>query len=75
MPRTAKVFMTNRSQAVRLPKDFQFVTDEVLIRKVGDDVILSPRPRDWKSYLASGPVASDAFMAGVEDLPVQEREP
>ena len=74
MPRTAKVFMTNRSQAVRLPKDFQFTTDEVLIRKVGDDVILSPRPRDWKSYLESAPVASDAFMAEVEDLPVQERE-
>lgn len=74
MPRTAKVFMTNRSQAVRLPKDFQFATDEVLIRKVGDEVILSPRPRDWKSYLESAPVASTAFMVGVEDLPVQERE-
>ena len=74
MPRTAKVFMTNRSQAVRLPKDFQFATDEVLIRKVGDDVILSPRPKDWRSYLESAPVASDAFMADVEDLPVQERE-
>ena len=74
MPRTAKVFMTNRSQAVRLPKDFQFATDEVLIRKVGDDVILSPRPRDWKSYLESAPVASEAFMTAVEDLPVQERE-
>jgi antitoxin VapB len=74
MPRTAKVFMTNRSQAVRLPKDFQFATDEVLIRKVGDDVILSPRPRDWKSYLESAPVASEAFMTEVEDLPVQERE-
>ena len=74
MPRTAKVFMTNRSQAVRLPKDFQFATDEVLIRRVGDDVILSPRPRDWKSYLDSAPVASEAFMTEVEDLPVQERE-
>ena len=74
MLRTAKVFMTNRSQAVRLPKDFQFTTDEVLIRKVGDDVILSPRPRDWKSYLESAPVASDSFMTEVEDLPVQERE-
>ena len=72
--RTAKVFMTNRSQAVRLPKDFQFATDEVLIRKVGDDVILSPRPRDWKAYLESAPVASEAFMTEVEDLPVQERE-
>jgi antitoxin VapB len=74
MPRTAKVFMTNRSQAVRLPKEFQFATDEVLIRKVGDDVVLSPRPRDWKSYLESAPVASDAFMTDVQDLPIQERE-
>jgi antitoxin VapB len=74
MPRTAKVFMTNRSQAVRLPKEYQFETDEVFIRKVGEDVILSPRPRDWRTYLASAPVASDAFMANVEDLPVQERE-
>lgn len=74
MPRTAKVFMTNRSQAVRLPKEYQFETDEVFIRKVGEDVILSPRPREWRTYLASAPVASEAFMANVEDLPVQERE-
>lgn len=75
MPRTAKVFMTNRSQAVRLPKDFQFETNEVFIRKEGDEIILSPRPRDWQSYFASAPAASDTFMADVEDLPLQEREP
>ena len=66
--------MTNRSQAVRLPKEFQFETDEVFIRKVGEDVILSPRPGDWEAYFESAPIASDAFMADVEDLPVQERE-
>jgi antitoxin VapB len=74
MPRTAKVFMTNRSQAVRLPKEYQFSTDEVFIRKEGDEVILSPRPRDWKAYLESAPVASAVFMSDIEDLPVQERE-
>jgi len=74
VPRTAKVFMTNRSQAVRLPKEFQFATGEVLIRKVGDDVILSPRPKDWRTYLQTAPVASDEFMDEVDDLPVQERE-
>ena len=45
MTRTAKVFMTNRSQAVRLPEEYQFDADEVFIRKVGEDVILSPRLR------------------------------
>ena len=75
MRRTARVFRNNRSQAVRLPKEFQFDTDEVFIRKVGEDVILSPRPKDWDAYLENGPVASDAFMENVTDLPVQEREP
>ena len=73
MERTARIFMTNRSQAVRLPKEYQFSADQVFIRKEGDDVILSPRPRDWTSYLQSAPIASDDFMIGVEDLPVQER--
>ena len=74
MRRTAKIFMNNRSQAVRLPREFQFTTSEVFIRKRGEEVILSPRPQDWSDYLKSGPVASEEFMEGVEDLPVQERE-
>lgn len=74
MPRKAKLFMNNRSQAVRLPKDFQFTTQEVFIRKEGSDVVLSPRPSDWSSYLSDAPVASASFMEGIEDLPVQERE-
>ena len=72
--RKAKVFMNNRSQAVRLPKEFQFRTQEVFIRKEGSEVVLSPRPFDWSSYLADAPAASASFMNEVEDLPVQERE-
>jgi antitoxin VapB len=75
MRRTAKIFMNNRSQAVRLPKEFQFNVPEVFIRKEGSEVILSPRPLDWSSYLEEGPVASKDFMQDVEKLPVQEREP
>jgi antitoxin VapB len=73
-PRKAKVFLNNRSQAVRLPKEFQFNVPEVFIRKEGKAVVLSPQPFDWSRYLAEGPVASDSFMDGIEDLPVQERE-
>jgi antitoxin VapB len=75
MRRTAKIFMNNRSQAVRLPKEFQFNTPEVFIRKEGAEVVLSPRLQDWTSYLEHGPIASKDFMREVEKLPVQEREP
>jgi len=74
MRRKAKIFMNNRSQAVRLPKEFQFKVQEVFIRKEGSDVVLSPRPLDWSSYVADAPVASKFFMEGIEDLPAQERE-
>lgn len=74
MQQTAKIFMNNRSQAVRLPKEFQFSTSEVFIRKQGDEVILSARPTDWTEYLASRPLASPDYMDNVEELPMQERE-
>ena len=41
---TAKVFMTGRSQAVRLPKEFRFEGTEVEIFRRGDDVILREKP-------------------------------
>ena len=44
---TAKVFRNGRSQAVRLPKEFQFDTDEVYVNKVGDMVVLFPRDKGW----------------------------
>ena len=46
---------------------------EVFIRKIGDDIVLSPRPKDWSAFLATGPGVSEDFMAAIEDLPVQER--
>ena len=45
-PKIAKLFMNGRSQAVRLPKEFRFAGSEVLIRKEGEDIILSPQSRE-----------------------------
>jgi virulence-associated protein VagC len=42
---TAKLFKNGRSQAVRLPKEFRFSGDEVLVRSEGEAVILEPIKR------------------------------
>lgn len=43
---SAKVFMTGRSQAVRLPKAYRFDVDEVLIEQQPDGaLLLRPKPR------------------------------
>ena len=49
---TAKVFMNGRSQAVRLPKEFRFDTDEVTVERLGDGVILRPRRRTREEWWA-----------------------
>ncbi len=41
-PATAKIFMSGRSQAVRLPKAFRLPGKEVHITKKGDGVLLEP---------------------------------
>ena len=39
----AKIFENGRSQAVRLPKDYRFKEDEVIINKIGEIVLLMPK--------------------------------
>jgi antitoxin VapB len=50
---TAKIFMTGRSQAVRLPKEFRFDVEEVNIRRdeITGEVILSIPPKNWDGFL------------------------
>jgi len=56
---TARIFTTGRSQAVRLPKEFRFDGDTVLIHREGSSVILEP-VREW-------PVGYVESFAGVPE--------
>lgn len=60
---TAKIFTNGRSQAVRLPKEYRFETDEVLINKVGDSIILSPKTGGWGPLLSASGRFTDDFMS------------
>ena len=41
-PREAKLFRNNKSQAVRIPADFEMPGDRVVIHRDGDRLILEP---------------------------------
>jgi antitoxin VapB len=73
-PQIARVFKNGRSQAVRLPEEFRFKEDRVLIRKNGKNIILSPIPRSWEAFFKKTPLPSADFMSNREDLPAQKRE-
>ncbi len=55
--RRAAVFKSNRSQAVRIPKEFAFPDgiDQVLIRRDGRSLVLTPIDDFWDRFFDEGP--------------------
>ena len=64
---TAKVFENGRSQAVRLPKECRFNTDEVAVNRIGDSVLLIPKTNKWSSFMQAIDMFSDDFMQDGRD--------
>ena len=72
---TAKLFLNGRSQAVRLPKEFQFQGEEVFIQKHGDAVIIVPHEKAWDVFMEGINGFSEDFMSeGRDQGKNQERE-
>ena len=59
MTTTAAVFMSGNSQAVRLPKAFQFKSKAVEIYQRGDEVVLRERKQTLGEALGNWPLVSE----------------
>lgn len=70
MARRAKIFWTGRSQAVRLPREFRFEGDEVVVRREGRGVLLEPVdawPEDYVESFAGFPADFERPPQGTLD--------
>lgn len=71
----AKLFQNGKSQAVRLPKEYRFSGDKVIIKRVGNAVILLPYQDSWQTLFESLEQFSDDFMSDGRQQPeTQKRE-
>jgi len=68
MARRAKLFRSGGSQAVRLPKEFRFEGDEVLVSRQGERVILEPAKASWSRRFL-------ALAGSAPDFPYPEEPP
>jgi len=70
-----KLFKSNQTQAVRLPRSVAFgdSVTEVEIVKVGEGRLITPAGSSWGAWF-DGPGVSDDFMPGREQPEDQERE-
>ncbi len=51
--RTARIFRSGNSQAVRIPKEFQLEGREVQIERRGDVLLLRPKRESWDALTES----------------------
>jgi antitoxin VapB len=73
----SKIFRSNRSQAVRIPKALAFPENvaDVEIMKVGNARLIVPVGKNWAEYFENGPFVTDDFMTEREDWDFEDREP
>ncbi len=71
---TTRVFKSGNSQAVRIPKEFQFDVTELEIFQRGDEIILRKKQDNLADVMDIFASLPDDFMVdGREDPPAQER--
>lgn len=71
----AKVFWSGRSQAVRLPKEFRFETDEVSIKRRGNALIIEPIPESWNWLDALVGEVDEDFVRVAQEKPQPQERP
>ncbi|GBQ31132.1 nitrogen regulatory protein NtrP [Gluconacetobacter sacchari DSM 12717] len=75
-PREAKLFRNNKSQAVRIPADFELPGERVLIHREGSRLIIEPVPgKRLSAVLAElGPLSDEDTFPDIDStlLPVQD---
>ncbi len=71
---TVKVEKKGQDQILNLPKEFQFKSTEVYIKRLGRMVILIPKEDPWEPLMASLDQFTDDFMAERLQPALTERE-
>ncbi len=72
--KTARLFKNGQSQAVRLPKEFRLKGDQVLVKKIGNALVLLPLKEPWTPLFESLSHFSKDFMARREQPKQKARD-
>jgi antitoxin VapB len=75
MKKTAKIFKSGNSQAVRLPKEFNTDLKQFYIRRIGSSILLTPKGGSWEIVEQSLLEFSDDFLQEGRNQPsMQQRD-
>ena len=77
LERHARLFRNGRNQALRIPREFELLAEEVIIQKIGDDLMIKPIKKNqtlavllasWLPLEIDFPELDDALPLDEEDI-------
>jgi antitoxin VapB len=72
--RHVRLFKNGRSQAVRIPREFELPGTEAIMRKEGDRLIIEPAPPKSLLAVLAGLKPLDEELPPIEDSPPESVE-
>ena len=60
---TTRPFMSGRSQAIRIPLDYRFEDTDLVINRIGDSLIITPKSSLRKAFFSGIAMLPDDFLA------------
>ncbi|MCT7981379.1 antitoxin [Laspinema olomoucense] len=72
---TAKLFMSGNTQAVHLPESYHFSGDEVVIKRLGNAVVLLPKENPWQVMFDAIEEFPESLQIERDQSRTMEREP
>ena len=73
---TTRPFMSGRSQAVRIPKEYRFEDTELIVNRIGSSLVLTPKDAIQEAFFSGLSMFTDDFLADgrPEEIPNQRVE-
>lgn len=77
LEREVSIFRNGRNQAVRIPREFEFSSERVIMRKVGQRLILEPVPRRKLAEVLAelSPLPDHETLPDVDDVLSLDSDP
>ncbi len=73
---TTRPFMSGRSQAVRIPKEYRFEDTELIVNRIGSSLVITPKDAIQEAFFSGLSMFTDDFLADgrPEEIPNQRVE-
>ena len=73
---TTRPFMSGRSQAVRIPKEYRFEDTELIVNRIGSSLVITPKDAIQEAFFSGLSMFTDDFLVDgrPEEIPNQRVE-